>query len=123
VSIAKNDRPLAVTLIAWVYIAAGTIGFGYHFKQLTAGGVFHYNVLWVELIRLAAVVSGAFMLRGLNWARWLALAWMGFHVIVSAFHAWTQFAIHVLFFALIAWILWRPDAGRYFRTTGHDRVI
>ena len=75
----------------------------------------HYDVLWVELVRLLAVVCGAFILRGHDWARWVALAWMGFHVVVSAFHAWPQLAIHVLFLVVIAWFLCRPDAARYFR--------
>ena len=114
----SNNRPLAVTLIAWAYIAAGAIGFAYHFTELTAGGAFHYDVLWVELVRLLAVVCGAFMLRGHDWARWVALAWMGFHVVVSAFHAWPQLAIHVLFLVVIAGFLCRSDAARYFRSAG-----
>ena len=109
-----SQRPLSVTLIAWVYIGAGAIGFTYHFKELSAGGVFHYGV-WIELIRLLAVVCGAFMLRGRDWTRWLGLAWIGFHVVVSAFHNLGQLAIHCLIFAAIAWFLLRPDASRYFR--------
>ena len=34
-----------------------------------------------------AIVCGVFLLRGHNWARWLALAWIAFHVVLSAFHA------------------------------------
>ncbi len=55
------------------------------------------------------------MLRGHNWARWLAIAWMGFHVGLSAFHAFHELAIHSLFFAAITWLLFRPAAARYFR--------
>jgi hypothetical protein len=62
------------------------------------------------------------MLRGRNWARWIALAWIAFHVIVSAFHTVAEFSMHLLFFAAIAWGLFRPEAARYFlpagRTTG-----
>ena len=112
-----NKRPLSVTILAWVYIAVGTIGFAYHFTELQARDAFPIDGVWVELVRLLAIICGAFMLRGHNWARWLALAWIAFHVIISAFHALPQFAIHCLFCAIIAWFLFRPEAARYFRAT------
>ena len=68
-----------------------------------------------EFVRLLAVVAGVFMLLGYNWARWLALAWIGSHIILSAFHAPREFAVHCLFFAAIAWFLFRPEAQSYFR--------
>jgi len=111
-----NERPLAVTILGWVYIGVGTIGFAYHFTEFLA---FQYDGMWVELIEFLAIVSGAFMLRAHNWARWLALAWITFHVILSAFHPFREFAIHCLFGAVIAWFLFRPEAARYFRG---DRV-
>ena len=98
-------RPLAVTILAWVYIAVGTGGF---FTHLSDG-------MWVELVEIAAVIAGAFLLRGKNWARWLAVAWMAFHVILSAFHTVRELVVHSLFLAVIAWILFRPEAARYFR--------
>ncbi len=55
------------------------------------------------------------MLRAHNWARWLAIAWIAFHVALSAFHALGEFAIHGLLCALIAWALFRSEANRYFR--------
>jgi hypothetical protein len=98
-----------------MYIAVGIAGFAFHFSELRSKGAFQYDVLWAELIEVLAIVCGAFLLRGQNWARWLALAWIAFHVILSAFHALPEFAIHCLFCAVIAWILFRPQAVRYFR--------
>ncbi len=112
-----NKRPIPVTIIAWVYIATGAVGLVYHFRDLNAGSVFRYDALWIELVRMAAVVCGAFMLRGRDWARWVAVAWIGFHVIVSAFHTLPELAMHCLFFAVIAWFLFRGDATRFFRAT------
>jgi hypothetical protein len=40
---------------------------------------------------------------------------MAFHVVLSAFGAFHEFAIHFLFCAAIAWLLFRPTAVRYFR--------
>jgi hypothetical protein len=110
-----NKRPLSVTILGWVYVGVGTIGFAYHFTELKANNAFQYDGVCVELTELLAIVCGAFMLRGHNWARWLALAWMAFHVILSAFHTFSEFAIHCLFCAVIAWFLFRPEAARYFR--------
>lgn len=109
-----NRRPIAVTILGWVYIGTGAIGFAFHFTGLLA---FQDDALWAELTELLAILCGVFMLRGHNWARWIALAWMAFHVVLSAFHALPEFAIHCLFCAAIAWFLFRPPAARYFRGT------
>ena len=111
----SGKRPLSVTILACVYIGVGAIGFIYHFTEFLSRSAFHYDVIEIELTELLAIVSGAFMLRGQNWARWLALAWMAFHVILSAFRALPELAIHCLFCAVIAWILFRTNAARYFR--------
>jgi hypothetical protein len=111
----QKKRPLSVTIVACVYIGVGLIGFISHFSEFLARKAFQYDAVLVELIEFLAILSGAFMLRGHNWARWLALAWIAFHVILSAFHALPEFAIHCLFCAAIAWFLFRPEAARYFR--------
>ena len=110
----SNKRPLSVTILGCVYIVVGTVGFVYHFTEFRARNAFRYDDVWVELVRLLAIIAGAFMLRGHNWARWLALAWIASHVILSAFHSWGEFAMHCLFCAVIAWFLFRPDAEQYF---------
>ena len=110
-----NPRPLPVTIVAWVYIAMGVIGFVYHLPDLHANNALQFDGIGIELVRLLAVVAGAFMLRGRNWARWLAVAWIAFHVVVGALHSFQQAAIHTLFCAVIAFFLFRPASARYFR--------
>ena len=44
---------------------------------------------------LVGLLAGIFMLRGHNWARWLAVAWMAFHVAIS-FPEISKLAIHSL---------------------------
>jgi hypothetical protein len=108
-----NARPMSVTILSCVYIGVGVVGFAYHFSELIA---FHRDGVPIELTESLAIVSGGFMLLGRNWARWLALAWMAFHVAIS-FPMLRQVTIHSLFFAVIVWLLFRPDAVRYFRRT------
>ena len=107
----RTNRPLSVTILACLFIAVGAVGFVGHFRQSLASPS---DGIWIELTELLAILCGAFMLRGHNWARWLAIAWMTFHVILSAF-AIPAFPIHCVFLAVIAWFLLRPGAARYFR--------
>lgn len=106
----SSRRPVLILIVAFAYLAVGSIGFVYHFRAfLQPDGV------WTELTEFLAILSGAFLLQGKNWARWLALAWIAFHVILSATRAFHELAIHSLLFVVIAWLLFRPEAGRYFR--------
>src|SRR5262245_38784478 len=106
-----NKRPLSVNMLACVYLGVGIVGVAYHFPEFLT---LRYDSVEVELMEVLALVSGAFMLRGRNWAGWLAVAWVTFHVISSAFHSFPEFAIHCVFAAVIGWVLFRPAAGRYF---------
>lgn len=108
-----DKRPLSVTILGWIYITVGTAGFVYHFTELRAGHGFQNDALWVELTELLAILCGAFLLRGQNWARWLALAWIVFHVVLSI-HQLQPFAMHLLICAVIGWCLFRPESARYF---------
>jgi len=104
------NRPISITIIALVYLTVGIVGFGYHFKEIRAP-----DGIGIELTEFLAIVAGAFLLRGHNWARWLALAWIAFHVAVSAFHPLPELLTHCLFCAVISWLLFRPPAATYFR--------
>ena len=111
-------RPLSVTVIGWIYILAGAVGFAYHLTGFDTRHPFQDGFIWIEMIRVIALVAGVYMLRGQNWARWVALAWIALHVIVSAFHAASEFAAHAVLCAILAYLLFRPAAARYFRTAG-----
>jgi len=111
-----NRRPLPVTVLSLLIAAAGAVGFAYHLTELNLQHPFQNDVVWVSLIRLVAIVCGVYMLRGHNWARWLAVAWIGFHVVVSAFHSSMEFAVHSMLFVVFAYFLLRPQATEYFRT-------
>jgi hypothetical protein len=110
-----NKRPLSVTILACIYIGVGTVGFVYHFRPILASHAFHYDDFLVELSEIVAIVCGAFLLRGHNWARWLALAWIAFHVGISFFDSLQKVVVHGLLLLLIAYFLFRPEARIYFR--------
>ena len=72
----------------------------------------------VHLSHLAQLVSGLFMLRGHNWARWLLVAWIAFHIVISALHSFLQLALHVIIFSVILFFLFRRPAAEYFASRG-----
>jgi hypothetical protein len=110
-----NKRPMIVTIIGCLLVVVGVTGFAYHFNEIKLQNVLHGENVWIFVVELIAILGGVFVLRGKNWARWLALAWMGFHVVISFFDSLQKVAVHVVFFGLIAYSLFRPDARAYFQ--------
>jgi len=108
-----NKLPVPVWIVACLYLAVGTVGFVYHFHELARHP---QDAIWIELTEFVAIVCGVFLLRRQNWARWLALAWILFHVVLSAFHSLHEFAIHLLFCAVIAWMLFGSRSTGYFQS-------
>jgi hypothetical protein len=107
-------RPLSVAVLAWIYIVVGAASFAGGLKDFR----FAPDDFLAAALRLLAVVAGVFLLRGCDWARWLALAWIAAHVAISAFHSYGELAAHCVFCGCIAWLLFRRDATRYFRQPG-----
>lgn len=112
-------RPVPVLIVAGAYLAVGIIGFVAHFRDLLATPS---EGVWIELTELVAVVVGVFLLRGRNWARWLAVAWISFHVVLSAFASSREVAMHVVIAALIVWLLFRRDTTRWFQPSRAEPV-
>jgi len=117
-----NKRPLSVTIIACLFIGAGLVGLAYHITEFKPERSFQYEVAWVCLLRLLAVVSGVFLLKGSNWAPWLLLFWMAYHIILAALHTLRELVIHTLLFAGITWFLFRRPARAYFRGKRTQRL-
>jgi len=109
-----SKRPASIVFIACLFIVAGVVGFVYHARKLDAANPFVYELIWVLLPRMVAIVAGLFLLRGANWARWVLLAWMAYHVILSIFHSVPELATHGVLFAVILYILLRAPASAYF---------
>jgi hypothetical protein len=112
-----NKRPRSITVISWIFLAAGFIGLAYHATEFNARSPFEYDVVWVCFVRLLAILCGVFMLRGSNWARWLLVVWLGYHVILSVLHTPFELLVHSLLFAGVLYFLFRPQASAYFRAT------
>ena len=116
-----NKRPRPITVISWIFIAVGSIALLYHLAELKAQHPFEYGLVWVCFVRFLAVLCGVFMLRGFNWARWLLVVWIAYHVILSAFHSPLEVVLHSLLFGVVVYFLFRPQASAYFRRRRAER--
>ncbi len=112
-----KKRPLSITIISWLFLAAGVIGLSHQATEFKAQRPFEYGLVFVCLVRLLAIICAVFMLRAGNWARWLLVIWIACHVILSAFHSPSELIIHSLLLAVVAYFLFRPQASAYFRGT------
>lgn len=108
----RRDRrriPVSVILIAGLYLIVGVGGFVAHFGDRS------HDWVWVEGTELIAILCGVFLLLAHQWARWLTIAWMAFHVAIS-FGDGRKLAIHGLFLVLIVWGLFSANANFFFRS-------
>jgi hypothetical protein len=110
-----NKRPRSITVISWIFIAAGAVGVAYHATEFKAQRPFDTNLLWICFVRFLAILCGAFMLRGSNWARWGIVVWLGYHVILSVLHTPFELIAHGLLLTVVLYFLFRPQASAYFR--------
>ena len=118
-----KKRPLSITIISWLFLAAGVIGLAYHATEFKAQHPFENDAVWVCLVRFLAILCGTFMLRGSNWARWLLVVWMGYHIVLSVLHSPLQLVVHSLLFAVILYFLFRPQASAYFRGASPGNIL
>jgi hypothetical protein len=105
-----NKRPLAITIISWLFIAVGLVALGYHSTHPSED-----HLLWILFVRFLALVCGVAMLFRQNWARWLTVAWLAYHVYLSVHHELSELIIHAVLLAVIAGFLFRPSSTAYFR--------
>ena len=120
-----NKRPRSITVISWIFIAFGSIALlaslltpantaaARRIAELRAQHPFEFWI--IHVVRILAVVGGVFMLYGFNWARWLLVVWLGYHVILSVLHTPVELLVHSLLFAAALFFLFRPQASAYFR--------
>ena len=86
-----NTRPVPVTILSWLCSCGRAIGFITTFSpELIA---LHRDSVLTGLTEFLIFSPAPSALNGRNWARWLALVWMAFHVAIS-FPPLRQAAIH-----------------------------
>jgi NADH:ubiquinone oxidoreductase subunit 4 (subunit M) len=108
--------PLPVIVIAGLLIGTGAFGLFGDYLNFKPPAANRNETLLIAAVHLLAIVAGAFTLRGNNWARWLAVAWMAFHVAISFGHPLQQLIVHAVLLVLFAYGLFRADARPFFQS-------
>jgi hypothetical protein len=106
-------RPRSITIISWLFIIFGSIA-------LLSGVLPFHDLMshwYVHLSRMLMIVAGVFMLKGHNWARWLIVLWIAFHIIISALHSIPVLLMHVVIFSVILYFVFRRQSSAYFSVT------
>lgn len=75
----------------------------------------YFDMTMALLVNLLAIICGVFILHGRNWARWVMILWMVFHVIISL-ESPIKLTIHVVIFSTIIFFLFRPATSGYFHS-------
>ena len=109
-----NQRPIAVTVLGWLMVAAGVFGMARGFAWAKTLWPPEQDLIWIVIVDTIGIGCGVFLLRGKNWARWLTLAWVGGHIVIVSFYMRQMILVHVVIFALVAALLFRGDVRAYF---------
>ena len=108
------NRPFVVSVVAFLLMLTGAAGLVSDGLDLRSAPSRHDEIIGIAAVHLLAVIAGVFMLRAQNWARWLAIAWITFHVVLSLWHPPMQLLVHTILFAVFLWCLFRGKSGAYF---------
>ena len=106
-------RPFQVTMLGWLFIAVGILSTVYHLLK----GSLDRWILPILLVGAIAIVAGVFLLRGARWARWLVLAWLAFHVVVSGFNSLSDAMAHLVLLLAVGYVLLGPPTSNYFQSS------
>jgi uncharacterized membrane protein HdeD (DUF308 family) len=106
-------RPFQVAMLAWLFIAVGILSTVYHLLK----GSLDRWIVPILLVGAIAIAAGVFLLRGARWARWLVLAWLAFHLVVSAFNSLSDAMAHLVLLLVVGYVLLGPPTSNYFQSS------
>jgi uncharacterized membrane protein HdeD (DUF308 family) len=104
-------RPFQVTILGWLFIAVGILSTIFH---LLKSPLDRWTIP-ILLVGIIAIVAGVFLLRGARWARLLVLAWLAFHVVVSALNSLSDAFPHAVLLFVVCYFLLGPPTSKYFQ--------
>ena len=104
-------RPYELTVAGWLFIVIGILNTAWHLWK----GALDRWMIAILFLTVSAIAAGVFLLRGARWARWLALAWVAFHLVVSALNSVSAALPHIVLLLVIGYVLLGPPTAEYFR--------
>ena len=108
-----KKRPIPIIIVSALFILVGIVGFAFHVKELSDK---LYETIWVLFLEILAVACGILLLFKITWARWLTIAWLLYHVIISAFNSTSEMIVHIMFLVVVSILLFLPISSTYFQS-------
>jgi hypothetical protein len=115
-----KNRPFPVIIVSILFILAGLTGFFYHLKDFSQAGANKSELIWVLFLRILAVVCGLLLLFRVNLARWIAIAWLLYHVVISAFNSTSEMITHIVLLIIVSLLLFLPVSSAYFHKSNPE---
>ena len=115
-----KGRPVPVVIVSILFILVGCAGFVYHVNEIFELQN-RYETIWILFLRLLAIVIGVLLLYRNNLARWLAIAWLAYHVVIGAYNSTSQMVTHIVFLIIVSVLLFLPTSSLYFRAKPNKR--
>lgn len=133
-----TTRPRSITIISWILIVLG--GISAVSTTIMIGNPMVAELMqkspvpmWLQWVMsyaglLVMLVSGAAMLKGANWARWLYVGWTAAGFVFAFATSPLKMAMlpGFVFFCIIAFFLFRKKANAFFvpvPTAGHAQPV
>jgi hypothetical protein len=110
-----TERPWLVTASGFLFVLVGIAEFAAHIGDFTLKQPVPHDILWPLGLGVVAIICGVSLLRRKNWARWLAVAWLAFHVVVGGLNSRQQLIMHSVLLVVFAYALFCRESGAYFR--------
>ena len=110
-----KTRPLPIIIVATLFIIVGLAGFLYHIKDFVDPHAKVYEALLAELLGIIAIVCGILLLRANNSGRWLSIAWVLSHILISAFNSTSELIAHIVLLVAVSVLLFLPVSSIYFQ--------
>lgn len=106
--------PLPVIIVSALFIITGCVGFALHVKELFELSNNLNETIWIFILRILAIVCGLLLLLRISWGRWLAIAWLVYHIIISAYNSISKTIIHIVLLIIVSILLFLPVSSAYF---------
>ena len=116
-----KTRPLPVIIVSILFILSGCVGFAYHVKELFGLNNNLNETIWILFLRILAVACGLLLLFRINWARWLTIAWLVYHIIISAFNSTSEMIAHIVLLIMVFVLLFLPVSSAYFERKNNNK--
>ena len=110
-----KNRPIAVIIVSVLFILTGCFGIANHIKDFFEPNGKLSELIWVLFVRILAIVCGLLLLFRTNWARWLAITWLVYHILISALNSTSEMIAHIVFLILVSVLLFLPASSIYFQ--------